>query len=115
MGGKSTLLRQTCVAVIMAQMGAWVPARVCRMRCVDRIFTRIGASDRIMSGQSTFMVELTETSTILRHATARSLLVLDELGRGPSTYDGYAIAHSALSPLVSSVKPLLLFPTHYHT
>jgi len=115
MGGKSTLLRQTCVAVIMAQMGAWVPARVCRMRCVDRIFTRIGASDRIMSGQSTFMVELTETSTILRHATARSLVVLDELGRGTSTYDGYAIAHAVLSHLVSSVKPLLLFSTHYHT
>ena len=82
MGGKSTLLRQACVAVIMAQMGAWVPARVCRLRCVDRIFTRIGASDRIMSGQSTFMVELTETATILRHASARSLVVLDELGRG---------------------------------
>jgi len=115
MGGKSTLLRQACVAVIMAQIGAWVPARSCRMRCVDRIFTRIGASDRIMSGQSTFMVELTETSTILRHASARSLVVLDELGRGTSTYDGYAIAHAVLSHLVTSVKPLLLFSTHYHT
>jgi len=115
MGGKSTLLRQACVAVIMAQMGAWVPASSCRMRCVDRIFTRIGASDRIMSGQSTFMVELSETSTILRHASARSLVVLDELGRGTSTYDGYAIAHAVLSHLVSSVKPLLLFSTHYHT
>jgi len=115
MGGKSTLLRQACVAVIMAQIGAWVPARSCQMRCVDRIFTRIGASDRIMSGQSTFMVELTETSTILRHASARSLVVLDELGRGTSTYDGYAIAHAVLSHLVMSVKPLLLFSTHYHT
>jgi len=115
MGGKSTLLRQTCVAVIMAQLGAWVPARVCRMRCVDRIFTRIGASDRIMSGQSTFLVELSETSTILRHASARSLVVLDELGRGTSTYDGYAIAHAVLTHLVASVKPLLLFSTHYHT
>lgn len=115
MGGKSTLLRQTCVAVIMAQMGAWVPASSCRIRCVDRIFTRIGASDRIMSGQSTFMVELSETATILRHASARSLVVLDELGRGTSTYDGYAIAHAVLSHLVTSVKPLLLFSTHYHT
>ena len=115
MGGKSTLLRQTCVAVIMAQMGAWVPASSCRLRCVDRIFTRIGASDRIMSGQSTFMVELSETATILRHASARSLVVLDELGRGTSTYDGYAIAHAVLSHLVTSVKPLLLFSTHYHT
>jgi len=96
-------------------MGAWVPARMCRMRCVDRIFTRIGASDRIMSGQSTFMVELTETATILRHATSRSLVVLDELGRGTSTYDGYAIAHAVLSHLVANVKPLLLFSTHYHT
>lgn len=115
MGGKSTLLRQACIAVIMAQMGAWVPATSCCMRCVDRIFTRIGASDRIMSGQSTFMVELTETSTILRHASAHSLVVLDELGRGTSTYDGYAIAHAVLSHLVTSVKPLLLFSTHYHT
>ena len=115
MGGKSTLLRQACVAVIMAQIGAWVPARECRLRCVDRIFTRIGASDRIMSGQSTFMVELTETSTILRHASARSLVVLDELGRGTSTHDGYAIAHAVLAHLVSSVRPLLLFSTHYHT
>jgi len=85
------------------------------MRCVDRIFTRIGASDRIMSGQSTFLVELSETSTILRHASARSLVVLDELGRGTSTYDGYAIAHAVLTHLVASVKPLLLFSTHYHT
>jgi len=100
MGGKSTLLRQTCIAVIMAQMGAYVPAACCRMRPVDRIFTRIGASDRIMAGQSTFMVELSETSIILQNATSRSLVILDELGRGTSTFDGYAIAYSVLCHLV---------------
>ncbi|EKX54504.1 Msh6 mismatch repair muts-like protein, meiosis and mitosis [Guillardia theta CCMP2712] len=129
MGGKSTLLRQTCIAVIMAQvlpplalppppdrrakMGAYVPAACCRMRPVDRIFTRIGASDRIMAGQSTFMVELSETSIILQNATSRSLVILDELGRGTSTFDGYAIAYSVLCHLVKQNRPLLLFSTHY--
>jgi len=114
MGGKSTLLRQACVSVILAQVGAFVPARVCRLRAVDRIFTRIGASDRIMQGQSTFLVELAETATILRHATPRSLVVLDELGRGTSTHDGYAIARAVLQHLAAASRPLLLFSTHYH-
>ncbi|KAJ1473698.1 muts domain V-domain-containing protein [Baffinella frigidus] len=114
MGGKSTLLRQACVSVILAQVGAFVPASECRLRTVDRIFTRIGASDRIMQGQSTFLVELAETATILKHATRKSLVVLDELGRGTSTHDGYAIAGAVLNHLVTSVRPLLLFSTHYH-
>ncbi|KAJ3328033.1 DNA mismatch repair protein msh6, partial [Kappamyces sp. JEL0680] len=89
MGGKSTLLRQTCIAVIMAQIGCYIPAAKCRLTPFDRIFTRIGANDNIMAGQSTFMVELSETSKILKEATSRSLVILDELGRGTSTFDGY--------------------------
>ncbi|KAH9248239.1 hypothetical protein BASA81_014121 [Batrachochytrium salamandrivorans] len=115
MGGKSTLLRQTCIAVIMAQLGSYVPARKCRLTPFDRVFTRIGASDNIMAGQSTFMVELSETSKILREATPRSLVILDELGRGTSTYDGYAIAYAVLNHLVTDVRCLGLFSTHYGT
>ena len=115
MGGKSTLLRQTCIAVIMAQLGCYVPAAKCRLTPFDRIFTRIGANDNIMAGQSTFMVELTETSKILKEATDRSLVILgvlcnriltpflDELGRGTSTFDGYAIAFAVLYLLVTKV------------
>ncbi|KAJ3298249.1 DNA mismatch repair protein msh6 [Borealophlyctis nickersoniae] len=113
MGGKSTLLRQTCIAVIMAQLGSYVPARSCRMTPFDRIFTRIGANDNILAGQSTFMVELSETSKILREATPRSLVILDELGRGTSTFDGYAIAYSVLHHLTTHVQCLGLFSTHY--
>eukprot|EP00842_Homolaphlyctis_polyrhiza_P001905 jgi/Hompol1/2715/HPOL_006146-RA len=115
MGGKSTLLRQTCIAVIMAQMGCYVPARKCRLTPFDRIFTRIGANDNIMAGQSTFMVELSETSKIIREATPRSLVILDELGRGTSTFDGYAIAFAVLQHLVTRVRCLGLFSTHYGT
>ncbi|KAJ1907253.1 DNA mismatch repair protein msh6 [Tieghemiomyces parasiticus] len=113
-GGKSTLLRQTCLAVIMAQLGCFVPARHCRFTPVDRIFTRIGAHDDILRGQSTFMVELSETSTILREATPRSLVILDELGRGTSTFDGYAVAYSVLHHLATRLGCLGLFSTHYH-
>ncbi|ORY03012.1 DNA mismatch repair protein Msh6 [Basidiobolus meristosporus CBS 931.73] len=113
MGGKSTLLRQTCVAIIMAQLGCYVPARRCRMTTFDRIFTRIGANDNILAGQSTFMVELSETSKILREATPRSMVILDELGRGTSTFDGYAIAYSVLHYLSTYVGCLGLFSTHY--
>ncbi|RKP08628.1 muts domain V-domain-containing protein, partial [Thamnocephalis sphaerospora] len=113
MGGKSTLLRQTCIAIIMAQLGCYVPARRCRLTAVDRIFTRIGANDNIMAGQSTFMVELSETSKILHEATPRSLVILDELGRGTSTFDGYAIAYSVLHYLATYVGCLGLFSTHY--
>lgn len=86
--GKSTLLRQVCIAVLMAQLGCYVNAASCTLTVVDRIFTRIGANDDILSGRSTFMVELQETSTILQHATKNSLVILDELGRGTSTFDG---------------------------
>ncbi|OZJ02922.1 hypothetical protein BZG36_04117 [Bifiguratus adelaidae] len=115
MGGKSTLLRQTCVAIIMAQMGCYVPARNCTMTPIDRIYTRIGANDNILAGQSTFMVELSETSRILHEATPRSMVILDELGRGTSTYDGYAIAYAVLHYLATYVGCLGLFSTHYQT
>lgn len=114
MGGKSTILRQTCIAVIMAQMGCYVPAKSARLSPVDRIFTRIGANDNIMAGQSTFFVELQETSSILRNATSNSLVILDELGRGTSTFDGYSIAFATLEFLASEIKPLAMFSTHYH-
>ncbi|MCO5574053.1 hypothetical protein L7F22_027830 [Adiantum nelumboides] len=114
MGGKSTLLRATCITVILAQMGCYVPAESCLLSPVDTIFTRLGASDRIMSGESTFMVECTEASSVLRHATPDSLVILDELGRGTSTFDGYAIAYSVFRHLVDSVDCRLLFATHYH-
>ncbi len=107
------MLRQTCIAVIMAQIGCYVPASKCRLTPVDRIFTRIGANDNILAGQSTFMVELSETSKILREATPRSLVILDELGRGTSTFDGYAIAYSVLKYLTTHVRCLGLFSTHY--
>ncbi|KAG0378622.1 DNA mismatch repair protein msh6 [Mortierella sp. AD032] len=115
MGGKSTLLRQTCVAVIMAQLGCYVPAEKCRLTSFDRIFTRIGANDNILAGQSTFMVELSETSKILSEATERSMVILDELGRGTSTFDGYAIAYSVLHELSTRIGCLGLFSTHYGT
>ncbi len=91
MGGKSTLLRQTCLIVILAQLGCKVPAEKCELTPIDRIFTRIGACDRILSGQSTFFVELSETAMILKSATANSLCILDELGRGTATFDGTGI------------------------
>lgn len=115
MGGKSTLLRQTCVLALMAQIGCFVPAQKCRMSPVDRIFTRIGASDRILAGQSTLYVELAETATILQHATSHSLVILDELGRGTSTFDGTAIAYSVVEHLLHHVKCRSMFATHYHS
>ncbi|KAL6071659.1 DNA mismatch repair protein msh6 [Balamuthia mandrillaris] len=114
MGGKSTLLRQTCILVIMAQMGCYVPASACYLTAADRIFTRVGANDNIMGGQSTFMVELQETARILRHATSRSLVILDELGRGTSTFDGYSIAYAVLKDIAERVGCRTLFSTHYH-
>ncbi|KAF9917476.1 DNA mismatch repair protein msh6 [Lobosporangium transversale] len=115
MGGKSTLLRQTCIAIIMAQLGCYVPAEKCRLTPFDRIFTRIGANDNILAGQSTFMVELSETSKILAEATDQSMVILDELGRGTSTFDGYAIAYSVLHELSTRIGCLGLFSTHYGT
>jgi len=114
MGGKSTTLRQTCAIVIMAQLGCYVPAEACTMTPVDRIFTRIGASDNIMAGHSTFFVELSDTAVILQEATNKSLVILDELGRGTSTLDGTAIAYAVTDHLVAKIKCKCLFATHYH-
>ena len=116
MAGKSTYMRQVALIVLMAQMGSFVPARSARIGLVDRVFTRIGASDDLASGQSTFMVEMAEVASILKYATSRSLLILDEIGRGTSTYDGMAIARSVLE-YAASPKHLgskTLFATHYH-
>ncbi|XP_071726644.1 DNA mismatch repair protein MSH6 [Rutidosis leptorrhynchoides] len=114
MGGKSTLLRQVCLAVILAQVGADVPAESFRMSPVDRIFVRMGAKDHIMAGQSTFLTELLETASMLSSATRSSLVALDELGRGTATSDGQAIAASVLEHFVNKVQCRGLFSTHYH-
>jgi DNA mismatch repair protein MutS len=113
MGGKSTYLRQTALIVILAQMGSFVPARSARLSLIDRVFTRIGASDNLARGRSTFMVEMTETAAILHTATPRSLILLDEVGRGTSTYDGLAIAWAAIEYLHARVHAKTLFATHY--
>ena len=116
MAGKSTYMRQVALIVLMAQMGSFVPARAARIGLVDRVFTRIGASDDLASGQSTFMVEMSEVASILKYATSRSLLILDEIGRGTSTYDGMSIARAVLE-FAASPKKLgakTLFATHYH-
>ena len=116
MAGKSTYLRQVALIVLMAQIGSFVPAERARIGLVDRIFTRIGAQDDIATGQSTFMVEMVETANILHHATARSLIVLDEIGRGTSTYDGLSIAWAVVEYLHNHprLKAKTLFATHYH-
>ncbi|KAL2479725.1 DNA mismatch repair protein MSH7 [Abeliophyllum distichum] len=114
MGGKSTLLRATCLAVILAQLGCYVPCEICVLSLVDTIFTRLGATDRIMTGESTFLIECTETASVLQNATQNSLVLLDELGRGTSTFDGYAIAYAVLRHLIEKVNCRLLFATHYH-
>ncbi|OLL23672.1 DNA mismatch repair protein msh6, partial [Neolecta irregularis DAH-3] len=111
--GKSTLLRSMCIAVIMAQIGCYVPAKRAILRPVDRIMSRLGAQDNIFSAQSTFMVEMSETKKILDEATDRSLLILDELGRGTSTYDGMSIAYGVLSHLLTHVGSIGFFTTHY--
>jgi len=116
MSGKSTFLRQVALIVLMAQMGSFVPASSARIGLVDRIFTRIGAQDEIHAGQSTFMVEMVETANILHHATTRSLLVLDEIGRGTSTYDGLSIAWAVVEHIHNhpGLRSRTLFATHYH-
>jgi len=116
MSGKSTFLRQVALIVLMAQIGSFVPAASARIGWVDRIFTRIGAQDEIFAGQSTFMVEMSETAHILHHATQRSLLILDEIGRGTSTYDGLSIAWAVVEYLHNhpNLRPRTLFATHYH-
>ena len=114
MAGKSTLLRQVGLCVLLAQMGAFVPARRAVVGVVDRLFTRVGASDNLVAGQSTFMVEMSETSAILHGATARSLILLDEIGRGTSTYDGVAIAWAVTEFLHNTLGAKTIFATHYH-
>ncbi len=116
MSGKSTLIRQTALIVLMAQVGSFVPAGSARIGLVDRIFTRMGAQDEIHAGQSTFMVEMVETANILHHATPRSLLILDEIGRGTSTYDGVSIAWAVIEYIHNHprVRSKTLFATHYH-
>ncbi|HYL56931.1 MAG TPA: DNA mismatch repair protein MutS [Gemmatimonadales bacterium] len=114
MAGKSTVLRQVGLSVLLAQMGAFVPARRAVVGVVDRLFTRVGASDNLVRGQSTFMVEMSETSAILHGATARSLVLLDEIGRGTSTYDGVAIAWAVTEFLHNTIGCKTIFATHYH-
>jgi len=113
MGGKSTYLRQTALIIILAQMGSFVPAASARLGIVDRVFTRIGASDNLARGRSTFMVEMTETAAILHTATPRSLILLDEVGRGTATYDGLAIAWAAVEYIHARTRAKTLFATHY--
>lgn len=114
MAGKSTIMRQTAIIALLAQIGSFVPADSARLGRTDRIFTRVGASDDLGQGQSTFMVEMAETAVILRHATRRSLVLLDEIGRGTSTYDGLSIAWAVAEDLADRVKCRTLFATHYH-
>src|SRR5690606_16576409 len=116
MAGKSTYLRQAALTVLMAQIGCFVPAQAARIGIVDRIFTRVGASDDLATGQSTFMVEMNEVANILNHATAKSLVILDEVGRGTSTFDGLSIAWAVTEYLHNheTTRPKTLFATHYH-
>jgi DNA mismatch repair protein MutS len=114
MGGKSTYLRQAALLVILAQMGSYVPAESALLPLIDRVFTRIGAADNLARGRSTFMVEMTETAVILNTATPRSLIVLDEIGRGTSTYDGLALAWAVVEHIQRNIRAKTLFATHYH-
>jgi DNA mismatch repair protein MutS len=114
MSGKSTYIRQVAIICLMAQIGCFVPAEEINLNLLDRIFTRVGASDNLSKGESTFMVEMSETANILNNATEKSLVILDEIGRGTSTYDGVAIAWSVVEYMQSRLKSKTLFATHYH-
>jgi DNA mismatch repair protein MutS len=114
MGGKSTFLRQSALLIILAQMGSFVPAQLMRFPVVDRIFTRIGASDNLARGRSTFMVEMTETAIILNSATPKSLIILDEIGRGTATFDGLSIAWAVIEHIQANLRAKTIFATHYH-
>jgi DNA mismatch repair protein MutS len=113
MGGKSTYMRQTALIVLLAHIGSYVPATMAQMSLYDRIFTRIGSADDLAGGRSTFMVEMTETANILHNATPNSLVLLDEIGRGTSTFDGLALAWACANHLAKSVTAFSLFATHY--
>jgi DNA mismatch repair protein MutS len=114
MSGKSTYIRQAALLVLMAQTGSFIPAKEAAIGLADRIFTRVGASDELVRGQSTFMVEMTETANIINNATAKSLVILDEVGRGTSTYDGLALAWAVTEHIAGTIKCRTLFATHYH-
>jgi DNA mismatch repair protein MutS len=114
MGGKSTYLRQAALLAILAQSGAYVPARTATIGIVDRLYSRVGAADDLARGRSTFMVEMVETAAILNGATARSLVILDEIGRGTATFDGLSIAWAAIEHLHERIRCRALFATHYH-
>jgi len=114
MGGKSTYMRQNALLVIMAQMGSFIPCKKAVMPIFDRIFTRIGASDDILTGKSTFMVEMMEANIALRYATKHSLILFDEIGRGTATYDGMALAQAMLEYIDEAIQAKTLFSTHYH-
>ncbi len=114
MAGKSTYLRQVALISLLAQIGSFVPAQSAKLGVVDRIFTRVGAMDDLATGQSTFMVEMTETALILHNATERSLIVLDEIGRGTSTFDGLSIAWAVAEYILNGIGAKTLFATHYH-
>jgi DNA mismatch repair protein MutS len=114
MAGKSTFIRQVALIALLAHTGSFVPAAAARVDLIDRIFTRIGASDDLARGQSTFMVEMSETANILNHATQRSLIVLDEIGRGTSTFDGLSLAWAIVEHLHNQIGAKCLFATHYH-
>src|SRR5207302_6742455 len=114
MAGKSTFLRQNALIAILAQMGSYVPAQSARIGIVDRLFSRVGAADDLARGRSTFMVEMVETAAILNLATPRSLVILDEIGRGTATFDGLSIAWATLEHLHEVNRSRALFATHYH-
>ena len=114
MAGKSTYMRQNALIAILAQIGSWVPADSAKIGAIDKVFTRVGASDDLTLGQSTFMVEMIETSLILNTATDRSFILLDEIGRGTSTYDGVAIAWSVAEYIATKIGARCIFATHYH-
>lgn len=114
MSGKSTYIRQVAVIILMAQTGSWVPARECRFGLIDKIFTRVGAFDRLAFGQSTFMLEMLETAHILNNSTSNSLIILDEVGRGTSTFDGVSLAWAIAEHIVRNINSKTLFATHYH-
>ena len=114
MGGKSTILRQACIAIILAQIGSYVPAKSFILSPFDRIFCRIGANDKILEGKSTFFMEMEESGAIINDATDESFVIFDELGRGTSTYDGVALAYGVLKYVVENIKCKTMFSTHYH-